>query len=54
MQYCLCGDAAEQWTAEQVERSVQRLSLILVVEEQESLLMVKDNDLRVQVSADRS
>ena len=46
--------AAEQWTAKQVERSVQRLSVILPVEEQDSPLMVKDSDLSVQVSADRS
>ena len=54
VRYYIRGDAAEKWTAKQVERSVQRLSLILPVEEQDSPLMVKDSDLSVQVSADRS
>ena len=54
VRYFIRGDTAEQWTAQQVERSVQRLSLILAVEEQESPLIVKDNDFSVQVSADRS
>ena len=54
VRYFVRGDTAEQWTAQQVERSVQRLSLILAVEEQETPLVVKDNDFSVQVSADGS
>ena len=40
---------AEKWTSEQVVRSVQRLTLILPVEEQDASVMVKDYDYHVQV-----
>ena len=50
VQYFHRRGASEKWTAEQVTRSVQRLSLILSVEEQEAPLMVKD-DVDVQVCA---
>lgn len=41
---------SEDWTPELVKRSVQRLTLILPVEEQDLPLMVKDTDV-VQVTA---
>ena len=44
-------DASNTWSAEQVTRSVQRLSLILPVEEQEQPLMVKEGSVDVQVCA---
>ena len=41
---------SEDWAPEKVTRSVQGLTLILPVEEQDSSLMVKDTDV-VQVTA---
>ncbi len=49
VRYFVRKDTPDRWGAEQVERSVQRLSLILPVEEQEAPLMVKDSDFNVQV-----
>ena len=43
--------AQSKWAAEQVTRSVQRLSLILPVEEQDGELMVKDTTHGMQVCA---
>ena len=44
-------DASDAWSAEQVTRSVQRLCLILAVEEQDAPLMVKEGSVDVQVCA---
>ena len=41
----------EKWTAVQVVRSVQRLTLILSVKEQDTMMMVKDSDFSIEVSA---
>ena len=55
VQYFNRRDVSEKWTPEQVVRSVQRLSLILPVEEQGGKLMVKDCHAHLQVcSAERS
>ena len=49
VQYFIKRDVAETWTAEQVVRSVQRLVLILPVEEQTENLRVRDEGSRVHV-----
>ena len=49
VQYFVRRGVAEKWTAERVTRSVQRLVLILSVEEQTGELMVKDELSDVQV-----
>ena len=55
IQYFNRKDVSMKWTPEQVVRSVQRLSLILPVEEQEGDLMVKDGNVHMQVCvAERS
>ena len=54
VRYFVRKDDPGPWSAEQVEQSVQRLSLILPVEEQEASLMVKDDELKAQVCKDES
>ena len=49
IQYFNKKDVMMKWTPEHVERSVQRLSLILPVEKQEGDLMVKDGSVHIQV-----
>ena len=49
VQYFIKRGIAETWSAEQVVRSIQRLVLILSVEEQTGDLMVKDGHVHMQV-----
>ena len=49
VQYFVRRGVAETWSAERVTRSVQRLVLILSVEEQAGELMVKDEHAHIQV-----
>ena len=49
VQYFNRKGVSEKWSPEQVVRSIQRLSLILPVEEQEGRLVVQDTDAKVQV-----
>ena len=49
VQYFIRRGVSEKWSAEQVTRSVQRLVMILSVDEQTQDLMVKDEYVHVQV-----
>ena len=49
VRYYIQRGGSEKWTPEKVTRSVQRLILILPVEEQDTPVMVKDLDTHAQV-----